>query len=303
MGDRILLHTSDGGRVWREVPRTEHYATPPSVAFINPMTGWIETDTDLGESILFETRDGGKSWADVTGEFPVLPTVLDATHWWGIESTSHANSPDGRFLTRTLVRTADGGNTWSRFAIPYDAGEFPLVKFLSADVGWAGTVADGQIVFFRTTDGGKTWEKSVTVTQKRGTQLRDLFFLNKDRGWLIVDYNLKEGFNGNGTYVLATNDGGKTWTAQTSDVLQNAFAWHVSFLSERLGFLFVTAPISSRDSAEMTPAILYTQDLGLHWHKVNVANEVSACQALDGDLLCGANTKGSQPGLLRIHPR
>jgi photosystem II stability/assembly factor-like uncharacterized protein len=190
-----------------------------------------------------------------------------------------------------------------QFAIPYDAGEFPLVKFLSADVGWAGTVADGQIVFFRTTDGGKTWEKSVTVTQKRGTQLRDLFFLNKDRGWLIVDYNLKEGFNGNGTYVLATNDGGKTWTAQTSDVLQNAFAWHVSFLSERLGFLFVTAPISSRDSAEMTPAILYTQDLGLHWHKVNVANEVSACQALDGDLLCGANTKGSQPGLLRIHPR
>ena len=51
--------------------------------------------------------------------------------------------PDGRFLTRTLARTADGGHTWSKFGIPYDAGEFPAVTFLLGNVGWAVNVAGG----------------------------------------------------------------------------------------------------------------------------------------------------------------
>ncbi|HWC98712.1 MAG TPA: hypothetical protein VG456_18255 [Candidatus Sulfopaludibacter sp.] len=150
----------------------------PSVAFVDAERGWVETYTLFGEPLLFETRNSGETWEDVTGKFPVFPNILDTTHWWGIESTSQANSPDGRFWTRTLVRTADGGRTWSKAAIPYDAGEFPVVSFLSADVGWAATATDRGIVLFRTDDGGKTWERSLTPTPNRPVNLKDLCFLN-----------------------------------------------------------------------------------------------------------------------------
>ena len=51
-------------------------------------TGWIEITEMLGEELLLETRDGGRSWKDVTGEFPVFPHILDATHWWDATQAS-----------------------------------------------------------------------------------------------------------------------------------------------------------------------------------------------------------------------
>jgi photosystem II stability/assembly factor-like uncharacterized protein len=306
IGERVLLHTSDGGRGWREVPRTQHYAMSPSVAFVDPMYGWIETYTVLGDSLLFETRNAGRGWKKIDGLFPAFPTVLDPLHWWGIESTSHAPSADGRFWTRTLVRTADGGHTWSKFAIPYDAGEFPTVKFRSADVGWAANVAGGGIVVFRTTDGGKTWQKSTTAAPNHPTSIRDLFFLDRDYGWLVADYNLKEGINGSGTLVFATIDGGKTWTRQMNDAFQSGFTWLITFSSEHLGIAFVTAPPLSPGSGETALsnlALAYTLDMGAHWRKVTVPDWVYGCQAFERDLLCSANGKGSRPRVLTIHAK
>ena len=77
MGARTLLHTSDGGHTWSEVPETECYAVPPSVAFLDSKRGWIGRDCEpLSPSVTLRTQDGGASWQDVTGAFPVFSRYL-----------------------------------------------------------------------------------------------------------------------------------------------------------------------------------------------------------------------------------
>ncbi len=301
MGSRVLLHTKDGGRIWTEVPRTENYM-PPSVAFLDVKTGWIETYKEpTADEVVLQTRNG-KNWENATGKFPAFPRILDADHWWGIASTPLVGAADGRTWSRTLARTADGGRTWSKTPLPYDAGDFPIVRFLSADVGWIGNVAGDKFVILRTTDGGRTWEKALTAPPKRPVQLTDLFFLDRNRGWLIVDYN-REGFNGEGSYIFATTDGGRTWTRQVSEAFQDETAFWISFASERLGFVYVEDQPQLGGAGEPVAALVYTSDAGTHWHKLVPPNYVAGCQAFGGDLVCSAQGKNSRLMVLTIHPK
>jgi photosystem II stability/assembly factor-like uncharacterized protein len=303
MGYRVLLHTKDGGRIWTEVPQTEYYAMPPSVAFLDARTGWIETHkAPTAEEVELQTLNGGESWENVTGKFPVFPQILDGDHWWGIEARPLVGAADGRTWSRTLVRTADGGRTWSKTPLPYDAGDFPIVRFLSADVGWIGNVAGDKFVILRTTDGGRSWEKALTAPPRRPVQLTDLFFLDANRGWLIVDYNLREGFNGEGSYVFATADGGRTWTRQVSEASESGPAFWIRFLSERLGFIYVEDQSQTGGTDGPGPTLAYTSDGGVRWHEVALPNYVAGCQAFGGDLLCSAQSKKSRLILLTIHP-
>ncbi|HVO97117.1 MAG TPA: hypothetical protein VMT15_03580 [Bryobacteraceae bacterium] len=206
--------------------------------------------------------------------------------------TPLVGAEDGRYWRRALERTSDGGGTWTETPLPYESGDFPRVEFLSADYGWIGSVIGGQFAIFRTSDGGKSWEKSLTSTPKPAHNIVDLFFFDKSHGWVIVDFNLREGYNGNGSYVFSTTDGGKTWTRQESRVLQSGYAFWVNFLSEQFGFVYLDRP-----------ALAYTSDAGVAWQKIAIRGYVTGCQAFAGDLFCTAQDKRSKLAVLTIHPR
>jgi photosystem II stability/assembly factor-like uncharacterized protein len=304
MGYRALLHTKDGGHIWTEVPRTEYYAIPPSVAFLDVKMGWVETHkAPAADEVVLQTRNGGESWESATGKLPVFPHILDANHWWGIQATPLVGAADKQIWSRALVRTADGGRTWSKTPLPNDAGDFPVVKFLSANVGWIGNVAGDEFVIFRTTDAGKTWQRSLTASPRRPVRVTDLFFLDRNRGWLIVDYPLREGFNGDGSYVFATTDGGTTWIRQPSEAFQGGLAFWISFLSKRLGFASVEGTPQTGEAGQAAATLAYTSDAGDHWHKVAVPNYVAGCQAFGGDLLCSAQGEKSRLIVLTVRPK
>jgi photosystem II stability/assembly factor-like uncharacterized protein len=153
-------------------------------------------------------------------------------------------------------------------------------------------VVGDRLITFRTTDGGKTWEKSLTAPPKRPVQLVDFSFVDGNRGWLIVDYSRREGFNGSASYVFTTTDGGRKWVRQVSEALQGESAVSVSFLSERLGFVFMN-----------DPSLAYTADAGTHWHRFALPNYVAGCQTFRGDLLCAAQGSRSRLMVLTIHAK
>lgn len=72
----------------------------------------------------------------------------------------------------------------------------------------------GPFVVLHSTDGGRTWrelpqtgrdwEESRTTPAEQPADVRDLFFLDRLRGWLIT-----WGYNDDGTYLYSTMDGGK----------------------------------------------------------------------------------------------
>ena len=153
------MATSDGGASW-----TRQYAGPADldqVDFIDGEHGWA-----AGGDTLLRTTNGGASWtrwpsrarassARSTSSRPPLGYAVAAGD--GREPGSlPAGGPYTTALGGSLLRTTDGGSTWSPVtgapANPQSA------CFANADDGYLGTPAR----IWRTTDGGQHWTLALT---------------------------------------------------------------------------------------------------------------------------------------------
>jgi photosystem II stability/assembly factor-like uncharacterized protein len=91
--------------------------------------------------------------------------------------------------------------------------EFKRAQFVNENHGWA--MSSGSL--HRTTDGGKSWERLPQKPENEAT-FEALFFLDESRGWLTAvkrDYKERYGL-GNSSVIMVTNDGGGSWTLQSS---------------------------------------------------------------------------------------
>jgi photosystem II stability/assembly factor-like uncharacterized protein len=161
--------------------------------------------------------------------------------------------------------------------------------FLTPEIGWlAGT--DGKDFFvFRTVNGGKDWEESRTTPPKELAEVRDLFFLDQNRGWLVT-WQMNDG----GTYLYSTEDGGKKWVVESDQSFQGKNKWMgvVRFISGENGFIFESDSVNN---------LLYTRDGGGHWSKQAMPHSVYDCQIFEGDLLCGGGKGPTDFWLLTLH--
>ena len=171
-----LFVTHDGGTNWQELPE------PPETRCLDTRSLAMSTNrrlwmacggglaTAMQPKALYTSTDGGTTWvitADTpapgsgqsTGNLPLDGHLLNPSQF-------AVASPLDAFLAlnrATLFATHDGGHTWE-YAIPYDVANradngMGPVRFRDAKYGWMVAPPDW---FFRTTDGGKTWER-VTV--------------------------------------------------------------------------------------------------------------------------------------------
>lgn len=278
-GDFIVVHTNDAGHTWRELPQTRQHAGgedgPPAFSFVDAAHGWVAWWDPTNEPKMIHTRDGGQHWQNVSHELLQKLLFFDDSHGCGAEVTK-------------FLRTDDGGRHWTETQIPH-IRFIDRLFFLTPGIGWlAGT--DGKDFFvFRTTNGGRDWEESRTTPPKELADVRDLFFLDQKRGWLIT-WQMNDG----GTYLYSTEDGGKNWVPTGDLSFQGKGKWMgvVRFSSERNGFIF------ERDEAN---SILYTPDGGVHWSKQTVPHAVFDCQVFEGDLLCDGGNAPTDFWLLTVH--
>ena len=153
-----------------------------------------------------------------------------------------------------MCGTSDGGATWSQ--TPLDAfHSLNAVDFFDATHGWA--VGDyGAII--RTTDGGATWKAAATAPTLDGW-LYDVSFVDATHGWAVgTTYDATAL-----TYkavLLATSDGGDTWSAQNAGVGAYELTG-VSFADATHGW----AVGYSEDNNVVSPVIIATTDGGAHW--------------------------------------
>jgi photosystem II stability/assembly factor-like uncharacterized protein len=196
-----IYHTTDGGRSWET--RESGTKNPLfDVDFADGRTGWI-----VGKSAtILHTADGGRTWkpqkGPVAGDKHLFNVdVIDArTAWavgdWGaIAMTRDAGATwVDRSLGTVTVKTEQAPGretaTITDDVILYD------VSFPDAQHGFIG----GEFgTVLATSDGGETWEKRETGTEKT---LFGLHFSTPERGWAV-------GIDG---LLLQTRDGGRTWT-------------------------------------------------------------------------------------------
>jgi len=161
-GQRFILRTTDGGQSWNDVAPSQ--AVFMDSDFIDASTGWV-----VGGRI-YKSTNGGLSWVEQFTPSDLLYSVsfADALHGWAVG------------WGPTLLRTTDGGQTWTPQTANAPGPVLFAVEALGPDVAWiAGT--DGFIA--RTTDGGQSWHPE-SLAGGSGAPLEALRFLDAERAWV-----------------------------------------------------------------------------------------------------------------------
>jgi photosystem II stability/assembly factor-like uncharacterized protein len=222
-----------------------------AVHFTDERAGWAVG----GNGALVSTADGGATWR--VRPRPTQDSLRDVffvdqtTGWLVCERNVFALKSDAESRSY-LLRTTDGGESWSRVDLTKDEPGVLLarVAFADASRGW---VFGEMGALYSTRDGGGSWSRRPTGT--RNILLGASFGVG-GRAWLV----------GAGGTVLTSEDGGAEWRAaaalaaagETPAPRLNA----VSFADARLGW-----------AVGRNGVVLATADGGRTWARQDAETE------------------------------
>jgi photosystem II stability/assembly factor-like uncharacterized protein len=229
---------------------------------------------------LFETGDGGKSWHPIApvGSGALLGIDCDANspivvgqsgtilvrhegNWQKAESGTDArllnvsvNDAGLAFAVGgfgTVLRSADGGQSWEPLAFDWEAllGDFQEPHIYDVEVSDAGvvTIVGEFELILRSSDGGETWE-----TMHRGDSSLFALELNDDDTGYAVGQEGK---------ILRTEDAGNTWAMAPAGTNANL----LDVLTDRDGAVHITG----------IRTLLRSQDKGKTWVPIT-AGDISS---------------------------
>ncbi|HLL17041.1 MAG TPA: YCF48-related protein [Pyrinomonadaceae bacterium] len=207
-----------------------------AVYFVDEARGWAVG----GKGALLGTTDGGRTWE--VRRAPAEDTLRDV--YFTNEQAGWLVCDRSIYLLRTkqeprsyLLRTTDGGASWSRVEVTGADTDVLLTRVAFADDsrGWA----FGEMgALYATTDGGASWERRTLPTKHL---LLGGAFLADGRGWLV----------GAGNTILYNPDGAE-WRAVASPLITAPRFNAVFFADERRGWavgergLVLTTPNGGR---------------------------------------------------------
>ncbi|CAN5127753.1 hypothetical protein BH20ACI2_BH20ACI2_23530 [soil metagenome] len=236
-----LASTTDGGRTWLKYPlnATEDIN---EIYFRNDDNGYL-----IAGRKLFITRDGGKSWEETriyrAGEFGTgTPEFLsirfsDKKRGYVVGSVLRRSGDEEVVVDSLLMRTEDGGETWTRISVPTKFELFHL-DFSGSSHGW---IVGDQGVILASTDEGRTWQMQNSGVTRA---LFDIRFRGKNNGYAV----------GGGGTVLRTENGGATW--QAVDTAYSETFKRVDFVDDKNGWII-----------GYSGSILQTNDRGKTWFR------------------------------------
>jgi hypothetical protein len=177
------MRTTDGGMTWTEV-ESGTMSNLYGLVFRSAERGWACGEN--GMTLLWNGVAWGTRPTGAEDDLMDIDFADDDSGW----AVGHG---------RTVLRTADGGETWVPQEIPGDISPFlKSVCALSPSSAWAAGLNG---VMLRTEDGGSSWRQVASGTLFGLTRIR---FVDASRG-LVVGY---------GSTVLKTEDGGLSWESR-----------------------------------------------------------------------------------------
>jgi photosystem II stability/assembly factor-like uncharacterized protein len=244
-----LFKTQDGGASWSRVwnkPGTFIRA----LGFVDEKRGFLGNVGDAYPNVtdktpLYETRDGGITWSPVDIGNVSIPGIcaIDILKTRSIFQGSlrdrvviHAAGRVGG--PAKVLRSVDGGDSWSTIDLTGKAGMILDVKFLDANTGFvfAGSNSDtrqSEALILKTQDGGATWRE----VYRSGRKL--------ENSWKASFADARTGYATVQTYdpareqqvIVKTVDGGETW--KELPLVQNAKArqFGIGFATRGIGWV------------------------------------------------------------------
>ena len=161
---------------------------------------------------------------------------------------------------QTILKTINGGLTWQRKSIAGD-NQLNAIAFSSTDtgfaVGWKGIM--------QSVDGGETWDLLPHPFPASPTDLKDIFFLDQQHGWISGDYNT----------LLRTQDGGLTWEVLSHNTGIDQSFNIIKFLSYDTGF------VGGSDISGQHRLLKKTVNGGVTWTNITIPTEINQVSGLE----------------------
>lgn len=262
---------------WKKLPTEAYRGKQDDIHFVTPQIGWYVN----GGGKIFKTVDGGNNWELKLHKpgtyFRCLMFVDEKLGFAGnIGPDYFPNVSD----TTPMYRTRDGGDTWEPvegiaepavvglcsmqvLRVPYiNAGNLDEKVRLIA-VGRVG----GPTACIVSDDLGETWNH-LSLPESCAMAL-DVHFFDMDRGFIASasDKNVQDST----ALVLATEDGGKTWSEVYRGTRTFELTWKMSFPTKDVGF--VTIQSYNPDSSQSKRFVLKTEDSGKTWKELPLVDD------------------------------
>lgn len=207
----VILHTRDGGVSWIQ-QQTNTFNEFTDIFFLDHQRGFASSinyaQPPFG-TLLFKTGDGGNNW----NSYPYPQDEIFISCIWYRDSLN--GWMGGR--PHALVKTDDGGVTWSQAAIDTSTlAFFPVmtIQFYNEKYGYAsGGVFDIAGVIWRTWDGGEKWY-AIDVNDAPADEVRGIHMFDSLH---VMGAGGDPDF-GYGVGMIRTWDGGVNWEYDELDI-------------------------------------------------------------------------------------
>jgi photosystem II stability/assembly factor-like uncharacterized protein len=234
----LIVKTIDGGNNWNTIKvDTSIYCR--SVEFINDQKGFVGGFAThfSTNNILRMTVDGGTSWSDLSG-------LLNPVARLGICGLAIADSSTiygcGNFFSDSayIIKSTDGGNSWSFMDMHFYATHLIDLFFLNKDTGFAtgsGPLPLQQAIILYTTDGGQNWAYTFQdiVTSSIAGYCWKIQHLN-DQNYIASIQGSVPG----GGRILRSTDGGMNWNVYYTPVpLSQSQVQGTGFIDSLIGWV------------------------------------------------------------------
>jgi photosystem II stability/assembly factor-like uncharacterized protein len=286
-----LLETTDGGRTWAAAAGAEpcDVGGPAAVSFTDARHGWVACrsgESAVGQSSkeVVETDDGGATWSvrsrvrlDNTGTLGELPTE---GIFRGIQMLA-SGTGIAWLWNEGLIRTTDGGVTWTRLPLGDVAGDLQWPGAAIAPDGslLALTVAvtsssNGSATFNLGFEDGRTWKPYVefgglpapgTTPTPEPTSPPQPAIADSGVAFFDASNGIAIGNDASHADLWRTADGGRTWTISP---LAAPSAQLMATHGDRVWIATSSCAANPPDPTACTPAIERSDDRGATWRVI-----------------------------------
>jgi photosystem II stability/assembly factor-like uncharacterized protein len=196
---RTIVSSHDHGATWGLDLDRLNQSWLRSVYFVNSLVGF-----SVGyDGAILRTLNGGSTWDTLTAPGNAALRHLNSVFFSNPNVGYIAGGFPANDSIQTIIKTIDGGNTWS---IQRDARGYWLraIFFVDSNTGFA--VGDHATVL-KTTNGGTNWN-AITLNGNLSTRtLNSVYFLNSDTGFIVGGNKSNDSIQ----TIIKTTDGGSTW--------------------------------------------------------------------------------------------